>query len=267
MSWEPFFEALWQNYLAVTPQAATIHRALAEQGESVVNDHVALRTFDMPPISLEALEPGLLRLGYRRFAPYAFPARKLRAFGYLHDDPGAPRVFLSELLTGGFSTKLQHFVRRCCAAIDPDDAGRVEIFLAGRPWPMPAWQEYRDLLAESDYAAWLSVLGLCANHFTISVNALRRFRTVPGIVDFVESLGFPINEEGGRIKGGPGVLLEQASTYADRAGMVFAGGDRHEVPTCYYEFARRYPDAGGRLYQGFVAASADHIFTSTRARG
>lgn len=267
MSWESFFEALWRNYLAVTPQAATIHRALADRGETVVNDHVALRTFDVSPISLAELEPTLLGLGYRRFAPYDFPARQLRAFGYLHEDPGAPRVFLSELLTGGFSGKLQRFVRSCCASVDSGATEDAEIFLAGRPWPMPTWQTYQDLLVESDYAAWLAVLGLCANHFTISVNGLRHFRTVPEIVDFVASLGFPINEEGGRIKGGPTVLLEQASTYADHIPMTFADGDQHDVPTCYYEFARRYPEEDGSLYQGFVAASANHIFASTRAAG
>lgn len=267
MSWEQFFEALWRNYQAVTPQAATIHRALAGRGETVRNDHVALRTFDLSPISLDELEPALLQLGYRRFAPYDFPNRHLRAFGYLHDAPGAPRVFLSELLTRYFSTDLQQSVRGFCDAVDPALASGPDVFLAGRPWPMPSWQAYQALLAESDYAAWLSVLGLCANHFTIAVNELRQFTTVAALADFVESLGFAINEEGGRIKGGPEVLLEQASTYADRLEMEFAGGDRHTVPTCYYEFARRYPDADGHLYQGFVAASANHIFSSTRAKG
>ncbi|MGL4837356.1 MAG: DUF1338 domain-containing protein, partial [Shewanella sp.] len=34
-------------------------------------------------------------------------------------------------------------------------------------------------------------------------------------------------------------------------------------PSCFYEFALRYPKANGELYTGFVAASADKIFEST----
>ena len=67
-------------------------------------------------------------------------------------------------------------------------------------------------------------------------------------------------------RGSPEVLLEQASTLADRQTFTFAGGEEHEISTCYYEFARRYPDADGELYQGFVAASADKIFESTNVR-
>ena len=36
-----------------------------------------------------------------------------------------------------------------------------------------------------------------------------------------------------------------------------------EIPSCYYEFARRYPDHDGNLYSGFIAKSADKIFEST----
>ena len=49
--------------------------------------------------------------------------------------------------------------------------------------------------------------------------------------------------------------------------MEFAGGERHVIPTCYYEFALRHRDADGRLYEGFVAKSADRIFESTHRSG
>ncbi len=39
----------------------------------------------------------------------------------------------------------------------------------------------------------------------------------------------------------------------------------NEIPSCFYEFAKRYPQADGELYTGFVAASADKIFESTNA--
>jgi hypothetical protein len=37
----------------------------------------------------------------------------------------------------------------------------------------------------------------------------------------------------------------------------------YEIPSCYYEFAQRYPDTNGELYSGFIAKSADKIFEST----
>lgn len=109
----------------------------------------------------------------------------------------------------------------------------------------------------------MAALGLRVNHFTISVNAMQSFPDLPALLDFVEAQGFALNVSGGRIKGSPEVLLEQASTLADRVPVAFAAGETHQIPTCYYEFARRYPAPDGQLYEGFVAASADRIFEST----
>jgi hypothetical protein len=73
-----------------------------------------------------------------------------------------------------------------------------------------------------------------------------------------------MNASGGEIKGTPGELLEQSSIMARRLPWPFADGETHDIPTCYHEFARRYPDPEtGRLYEGFIARSADKIFEST----
>jgi hypothetical protein len=101
-----------------------------------------------------------------------------------------------------------------------------------------------------------------ANHFTISVNELVQTPTLLSVLDLVEAAGFPISNAGGRVKGSKAVLLEQGSTRADRVIVAFADGEIR-VPTCYTEFALRYPDATGTLYDGFVAESATHIFEST----
>jgi hypothetical protein len=37
----------------------------------------------------------------------------------------------------------------------------------------------------------------------------------------------------------------------------------HPIPGCYYEFAERLLDSHGKLFRGFVPASADKIFEST----
>lgn len=79
---------------------------------------------------------------------------------------------------------------------------------------------------------------------------------------FLEKNGFVLNKSGDAIKGTPADLLEQSSTMANEISVQFADGI-YKIPSCYYEFAKRYKMPNGSLYQGFVAASADKIFEST----
>ncbi len=262
MTPERFFEQLWADYIGIAPAAGRLHGLVEARGETIVNDHVAFRTFDLDPIRLERLEPHLLALGYQHFEPYTFADKGLRAWGYVHPE-GHPRIFLSELETRHFSRQLQDIVAGLCDQVPVAALNQPSIFWAGRLWTPVSHTTWTTLREESEYAAWVAALGLRPNHFTLSVNALQSFRDLPALLAFIEGHGFALNEAGGRIKGGPDVLLEQASTLADRVAVEFAEGERHLVPTCYYEFARRYPTAEGRLYDGFVAASADRIFEST----
>lgn len=57
-------------------------------------------------------------------------------------------------------------------------------------------------------------------------------------------------------------MLEQCSTLADKAMVEFTD-KTIEIPSCFYEFAKRYSQPDGELYSGFVAASADKVFEST----
>ncbi|XKH59475.1 DUF1338 domain-containing protein [Halomonas sediminis] len=264
MTIDEFFQHLWHDYTAMTPQAKRIHDALIEDGETIVNDHVAFRTFDRGPITLAALEPHLLALGYTPLEPYDFEAKYLRAWGYLPPQQDQPRVFLSELKCDELSLESQAVIDRLVAQVDPGSVNTPEILWSGRLWEAPTFDEYRLLMGESEYAAWLSIIGLRANHFTISVNHLTHYDSVEKLLEKVESLGLKINESGGRVKGSPEALLEQGSTLADRQPFTFADGRVEEIATCYYEFAKRYPKADGTLFQGFVAASADKIFDSTK---
>lgn len=258
-----FFDSLWNDYVAMTPQAARIKAAFEELGETVLNDHVAFRTLALEPISLEKLEPHILALGYQRFEPYEFPAKKLKAFGYLPPESDLPRIFLSELLVDQLSPASQEILQKCAAQVDASRVDSRDVLWAGRLWDPISPEQYETLVAESEYAAWLATIGIRPNHFTISVNGLEKHTEVEDVLQVVESLGLAVNDSGGRVKGSPAVLLEQGSTMADQLPMPFADGSERAVPTCYYEFAKRYPDAEGNLFQGFVAASADKIFEST----
>ena len=101
------------------------------------------------------------------------------------------------------------------------------------------------------------------NHFTVLANELATFSSLPELNTFLQSNGFTLNEAGGVVKGNPLERLEQSSTVAKRIPWRFADGEEHPIMSCYYEFARRYAGADGKLFQGFVPASADKIFEST----
>lgn len=263
MSPAEFFEALWKDYVAMAPQAERIRQEFESRGEQVINDHVAFRTLGLEPIGIERLEPHVLALGYKQLEPYGFPAKKLRAYGYVSDEPNAPRIFLSELKVDELSSKSAAILKECAAWVDSSELAEPDVLWSGRLWDPISWEDYQTLVAESEYAAWVATLGLRPNHFTISVNHLQKTTEIEQVLQVVESLGYAVNDSGGRVKGSPEQLLEQGSTMADKMEVEFADNEKHEVPTCYYEFAKRYPDKDGNLFPGFVAASADKIFEST----
>jgi hypothetical protein len=264
-NFKDLFAALWQDYLQLTPSAEKIHALLGSgQQDDVINDHIALRTFNLDKVGLDKLAAHFLAVGYKEAGEYHFEAKKLYAKHFEHPDPTAPKVFISELLVEKCSPMLQQAVQKLVDQI-PVEAVTAENFIySGRHWDIDQ-ATYRLLLEESEYAAWMAVWGFRANHFTVSVNALQNFSTLESVNQALKDAGFALNTSGGEIKGSADVLLEQSSTLADEAEVAFTDGVL-SVPSCFYEFALRYPTADGSLYTGFVAASADKIFESTNAR-
>lgn len=108
---------------------------------------------------------------------------------------------------------------------------------------------HNQLRRESGYAYWLYVYGFCANHFTGSVNGLKKLNSVGKVNSFLKENGFQINDSGGEIKGTPAGLLEQSSSKSERIPVDFEEGT-FEIPGCYYEFARSYSDGDGQFCFG-----------------
>lgn len=262
---DTLFQNLWENYCEVTPSADRIHQILDNsQGQPIVNDHIALRTFNLEPVSLEKLAAHFLSLGYQQGGEYHFEAKKLYARHFEHPDPTAPKVFISELLVEQCSDALQATVNRLVNGMNSSEVTDNNFLYSGRHWDTD-YATYQDLLEESEYAAWLAAWGYRANHFTVSVNHLNQFRTLTEVNQRLKDEGYRLNSAGGEIKGSPEELLEQSSTMADRAEVAFSD-QTLSIPSCFYEFALRYPGPDGQLYSGFVAASADKIFESTDSR-
>jgi len=264
MQLREFFDALWQDYISVTPQAEAIRRLFeAREGDGeVINDHVAFRTFSDSPLDLDSLEPVILSLGYRLQDSYRFEEKNLHARSYIHDKEGQPKIFVSELHYGHLSRACREILMRYRDRIEPGPL-RPSVFWSGRHWPMPDWEAYSRIAKESEYGGWLLVMGLRANHFTICIDCLKTVSGLGEALDVVKAAGFKINEAGGEIKGSPALFLEQAATMADRISNTFEDGVTRDISSCFCEFAQRYRMPGGERYEGFVTSNADRIFEST----
>lgn len=258
------FSALWSDYAAITPQAQAISALLAGRGDHVHNDHIALRTFGLEGVDIEDLDRAFVGAGYEPIEHYEFPNKKLDACHYEHPRVGMPKVFISSLRVDELSEAAGVAIRKLVTQLPPGAAAEPHFVVSGRRWSLDV-ATYRALLAESEYAAWVAAFGFRANHFTVLVNALESFSGLAELNEFLVGNGFKLNESGGAIKGSPEQLLEQSSTLADRVTMELDDGEI-EIPSCYYEFARRYPKNDGELFSGFIASSADKIFESTHTR-
>jgi hypothetical protein len=256
-------DQLWVDYAQLNPQAGQIHALLAARGETIVNDHLALRTFGDPRCGLEVLAEPFVQRGYVPAQEYRFPEKKLRARHYLPPQPALPKLFVSQLDLELCSAGLRQTVAGLLDQVPPGAWTRDELCTLGRLWSVSG-EEYAALQAESEYAAWLAAWGFRANHFTVLVNALTSVPSLAALNSLLQEHGIALNAAGGEIKGSPQDRLEQSSTLAPLVEVAFSDGLR-SVPACYYEFARRYPLPDGSLFAGFLEKSADKIFESTDA--
>ncbi|MBM6552264.1 DUF1338 domain-containing protein [Marinomonas ostreistagni] len=263
MQIEHFFQSLWSAYINVTPQAQRIKSLFESLNESVINDHVAFRTFADSPIALAKLEPILNDLGYQAYGVFTFATKHLNARCYKHPAPEAPKIFLSELRWHELAPECQNVIQQLIAKIPTNIVQGPEIFWQQRLWPAPTLSDYQILQQHSEYAAWLSTMGMQANHFTVSVNHLKSFASLEAVNQRLQQEGFVLNSSGGLIKGSPELYLEQSSTMADKICFNFADDQKQNIPSCFYEFALRYPQADGTLFDSFIEGNADKIFDST----
>lgn len=263
MQVQEIFDKLWSGYTIQNPEAKKIHDLFTSEGEVVENDHVAFRTFFDTRINVDVIARPFMEAGYEQKGYYIFEDKHLTAKHYEHKSiRNAPRVFISQLMTEHFSPQLQSIVKQCAERVPDDLVFSNELIFSGNLWGPPSYETYDILRKESEYAAWLYVYGFVTNHFTVSINSLKKYNNILKVNQFLKDKGFLLNSAGGEVKGTPAELLEQSSTKAGIFPVDFAEGT-FEIPSCYYEFAYRYPDADGKLYSGFIAKSADKIFEST----
>lgn len=253
--------AMWKDYCDLNPAARRIFDLFTEQGETVLNDHIALRTFNHPKLGIKSLAKTFEKYGYVKKNDYIFKEKKLYALHFEHPNETLPKIFISELELEKMSPFVRETLSGMAEKISDATIQSDRFSMGGRPWDV-SYSTYQKLADESEYASWVAAYGFRPNHFTVNVNALQKFQDLNTLNSFVQKQGYKLNSSGGVIKGTPEQFLEQSSTMAEEIEVSFSDG-RFKIPGCYYEFAKRYKLPNGKLYQGFVAASADKIFEST----
>jgi hypothetical protein len=294
---------LWSHYTGLVVDARTIEQSLRKRGDVWSEDHVAFRTLPGEHTGKHILERVFTALGYRVRDHYVFKDKHLNAFWMEPPctegktcDAVAPKVFISELELSSFTPTFQKVVREATSQVKANPVGPIEELAArvkagdssaedplvalcfqvlsqGAPWARPAWLDYETLRKESEYAAWTLVFGFNINHFTVSVQLMKTFKSIHELNRHIEEeLTIPMNQVGGLTKGTPELRLEQSSTLAVEVQGLFQDG-LHTLPYAFVEFAYRYPLEGKLAsgqwhdyYQGFVVNNADKIFESTNLR-
>jgi hypothetical protein len=263
MDTEMIFNRFWVPYSTQNPSAKRIYDLFTQQGEQVVHDHIALRTFNDPRMNIDVIAKVFTENGYEAKGEYEFKTKKVFGRHFEHKtDPNAPKAFISELLIEECSDYLQSTIKKYIDAVSDDAYKDPELVYKGSIWGRIPFETYNKLREESEYAAWLLVYGYRANHFAIKVNELKNFEKLQEVNAFVKSHGYIMNTAAGEIYGTPEELLEQSATRAEIMPFRFTDGT-FEIPACFYEFTLRYNDENGKQYSGFIAANADKIFEST----
>jgi hypothetical protein len=263
MDLNTIFNRLWSDYIARTPSAKKIVDLFAREGEVIVNDHIAFRTLDYPGIGIDVIARPFLQNGYVPGGEYEFADKHLFAkYFELPGNPDAPRVFISQLLLSKFSEFLQRSLTAELESIPPEMFDSANLIFSGSFNNSKSHATYTCLREESEYAAWFYVFGFRANHFTVNVNQLKKYNHIIKVNQLLRENGIVLNGSGGEVKGTELDFLQQSSTLADIIPIEFAEGI-FGIPSCYYEFAQRYPMPDGKLFNGFVTRSANKIFEST----
>ena len=75
MSIQKVLKNMWQDYLVLNPEAQRVVDALLAEGESIVNDHIALRTFNVGVVALDECAKSFLSMGYEEKKSYFFETK------------------------------------------------------------------------------------------------------------------------------------------------------------------------------------------------
>ena len=124
-----------KDYIQITPSAKKINDLLSGEGEEVINDHIALRTFSDEKVNLDVFNHYFSQQGYEKKGDYLFPEKNLNACHLENrDDPSKPKIFISELDLEAFSKPFQE-IAKILRNIPPKITFE-DLYNSSLPWKM-----------------------------------------------------------------------------------------------------------------------------------
>lgn len=293
------FDSLWEQYIQRVSYARNYSDLVHEMGGKVVNDHIAIRTFNThtgeQPEGIRAIKHILNCLEYTPVSKYEFTKKKLKAVHFEHPDPMFPKIFVSQLEVDLLPDWAQNAIKETVQdtpyiltdrSIEllgllknegelPRVAGEALVAdLAQyfrRPWKAPFKDNVLKINDVSQYAAWVLLHGNSINHFTAYIN-YQEVSDWPDLASTCAGLvnvGIPMKES---VEGEKGSKLQQTATHAVKEEVEVKGDDGLEKISwtyAYYELAERgYIEENGKkkLFSGFLGEQAAHLFDMTKTR-
>ena len=292
-------DSLWEQYIKRVSYANKYVELMNEKGGNVVNDHIALRTFNTrtgeQPEGIRAIKHILNCLEYKPAASYEFSKKRLNASHFEHPDKKFPKIFVSQLdvkLLPDWAQKIINKTVKDTPYILSNNSIELlqklkedgelpteaaELLVADliqyfrRPWGIPQKEDVLKLNDVSQYAAWVLLHGNAVNHFTAFIN-YQNVAEWPDLETTCKALaaaGVPMKEQ---IEGKKGSKLRQSATEAIKEEVEVKGEYGVEKITwtyAYYELAQRdFVEENGtkKLFSGFLGEQAAHLFDMTRTR-
>ena len=208
------FDLLWVDYTAQNPSVRKIFNLFTKEDEKVVNDHVAFRTLDYPEIDINVLAQPFISNGYVAKGEYNFKEKHLFAKHFELDGVDlAPRIFISQLILSECSPFLQRTLREAFEKTKLRKSNPEKLIFSGTIFTPLSYDVFKKLSEESEYAAWFYVFGFRANHFTVSINVLKKYNDIHRVNDLLTKNGFVLNTSGGEIKGTPADSIFESTNF------------------------------------------------------
>lgn len=229
-------------YKLITPSYTSIQKLY---NNSLTTDHIAIRSLKSYG-GIQRIKNIITRNSeYISGGTLQFPEKHLNAEWFYTTNPEfrdlVPRIFVSEIDESYLSNTAQSILNKYrIRNID-------EI-------------EYKTLITESEYAAWVFLNGNIINHLALNVpNNIN----IQDMIVHLQKENYNINSKGGNIKTSEDGLLHQASTMSDIIKYTLSNTTT-QLPACFVEFVQRDKLSGGSIKEGFEANNALYIFDSTK---
>jgi hypothetical protein len=296
---QKLFDSLWEQYIKRVSYAKTYVDLVNEKGGKVINDHIALRTFNThtgeQPAGIRAIKHILNCLDYTPASTYVFKKKKLKAVHFEHPDASFPKIFVSQLEVEQLPQWAQNAINNAVkdtpyilsdnsiellsllkeqgelpkVAAEALAEDLVQYFR--RPWKIPAKNDVLKLNDVSQYAAWVLLHGNSVNHFTAYINQqnVSEWPDLESTCKGLAQAGVPMKDS---LEGEKGTKLQQSATQAIKEEVEVKGDDGLEKITwtyAYYELAQRgfvSENDEQKLFTGFLGEQAAHLFDMTRTR-